>query len=213
MNRSPAKACLLPQPKLVRSGGHYFPGVPSLGMTLDDKVMLPGISITEDAAVDEIYRCFEGLLCAKCASDWIVNGRGNSIIKNNKEEEEEADINPERFTCWQNEFLYHYSGQENVGNGRVGLVWSAEDDSLFSEGIIQLREKTHIVFKNTNYGVLWKILPRSVISVGNVFDGCFTKNHDNIMDIMNLVNQNEQFGTFLDITKETTQYLLWTTFA
>ena len=211
MNRSPAKSCLLPQPKLVRSGGHYFPGVPSLGKTLGDKVMLPGIPITEDDAVDEIYRCFEGLLRAKCESDWIGNCGEKSIINNNKEED--ADINPDRFTCWQNEFLYHYSGQENIGDGRIGLVWCAEDGSLFSEGIFQLREKTHIVFKNTNYGVLWKILPRSVISVGNVFDGCFTKNHDDIMDMMNLVNQNEQFGTFLDITKETTQYLLWTTFA
>ena len=55
-------------------------------------------------------------------------------------------------------------------------------------------------------------LPLSVVNTFQLeqYDGCFTENYDGIIDRMNMVNQAELFGTFLDITKENRTYILWT---
>ena len=179
MIRSPAKSNLLSPPKLVRSGGHYFPGVPSITRGKEEKLTLPGLTITEEEAVDAIYNRFEQMFERKIGGE-------------------------ERNPLWQNEFLF-------VVSCSTDTVWLLKGSSLFSKGIVEFREKTHVVFKDTHYGVLWKIIPRSDFLCNEVFDGCFTKNDDWIMDQMSMVNQREQFGSFLDIAKETPEYLLCTT--
>jgi len=184
MIHSPAKTNLLSPPKLVRNGGHYFPGVPSITTRgqQEEKLTLPGLSITEEEALNQIYHCFEQMFHPK-------DGREK------KAGEEEL---------WRNEFLF------SDGDERTRLV---KGGSLFSKGIVEFREKTHVVFKDTHFGVLWKIIPRSEFVCSEGFDGCFTKNDDWIMDQMSMVNQREQFGSFLDIAKETPEYLLWATFS
>ena len=47
MIHSPAKSNLLTPPKLVRNGGHYFPGVPGK----EEKLTFPGLAITEEEAL------------------------------------------------------------------------------------------------------------------------------------------------------------------
>ncbi len=181
MIHSPAKSCLISPPNLVRYGGHYFSGVSSITRKTGEKMTLPGIDITEDEALNEIYKCYEQMLC--------TGGR-----------------------LWRNEFLFRGSGP-GFGEECRGTVWLVKGSSIFSEGIVQFRENTHVVFKDTNYGVMWKIIPKSEFLCNEVFDGCFTKNHDCIMDQMDMVNQNKQFGCFLDITIETPVFILWTTFS
>ena len=182
MIHSPAKSNLLTPPKLVRNGGHYFPGVPSITTGKEEKLTLPGLAITEEEALHAIYNSFDQMI-----RQHPIGG--------------EEERNPR----WQNEFLLMEACTETV---RL-----LKDGSLFSKGIVEFRENTHIVFKDAPYGVLWKILPRSDLLCSEVFDGCFTRNDDWIMDQMSMVNQREQFGSFLDIAKETPEYLLWATFS
>lgn len=205
MNHLSTKSVLLSPPKLVRNGGHYFPGVPSISEDKEVNVTLPGIAVTEEEAVNEIYLAFKKLIDGG-------GGIGSSgclgVVGRGREDEQEQT----KHRIWRNEFLVRGPGQDS-GFGAGGTIWSVRDGCMFSEGIAEFREKTHIVFKETFFGVMWKILPRSDIVFNEVYDGCFTKNHDYIMDHMDLVNQPEQFGCFLDVTKETKGYILWTTFA
>lgn len=203
MNHLSAKSVLLSPPKLVRNGGHYFPGVPSISGEKGETVTLPGIAVTEEEAVNEIYLAFEKVIdrggiglvgCGGC----LGGGGGEDEQKKRR--------------LWRNEFLVRGPSQDS-GFCDGGTVWLVRNGAMFSEGIAEFREKTHIVFKETFFGVMWKILPLSDIVFNEVYDGCFTKNHDFIMDHMDLVNQPEQFGGFLDVTKETRGYILWTTFA
>lgn len=42
----------------------------------------------------------------------------------------------------------------------------------------QFREKTHVIFRQTEMGIMWKIHPISITYFGSGFDGSFTKNYD-----------------------------------
>lgn len=173
---------------------------------------LAGVPVTRAQALDDIYHCFE--LCMK----------GEKVGRVDSDEEEGKageDINQ----FWGNEFLYRNA---YLDNGReifrsVATTADADNDdddddtdddsNVFSEGIREFREKTHVIFKETFFGMMWKILPKSANAFKKGYDGCFTKNYDGIIDKMNIVNQNEQFGTILDITIEHPKYILWTSFA
>jgi len=48
-----------------------------------------------------------------------------------------------------------------------------EKNISFAKGVDQLREMTHIVFDEFEYGVRWKVLPKGVDEFSS-YDGCFT---------------------------------------
>jgi hypothetical protein len=82
-------------------------------------------------------------------------------------------------------------------------------DRVFSEGIDEFRKKTHIFFRETAFGLMWKILPLSEVAFyKGYYDGCFTKNDDRIIEKMDRQSL-EMFGTFLDIAMENQTYILW----
>lgn len=147
---------------------------------------LAGVQITKSEALDEIYHCLD---------TWI---NAEDIV-----------------TYWGNEFLFRDAGSDE---GR-GVFYLVEDYSVLSVGISELRKNTHVVLKETSFGVMWKILPLmgqkfmpadvKTCYIGK-YDGCFTRNFDGIVDKMNIVNQPELFGTFLDPTIENQSYILWT---
>ena len=157
---------------------------------------LTGVPITKSEALDDIYHFFDV---------WI---------KGYEHEEGEIREDTNR-TYWGNEFMF----RDAISDQGQGVFYLVEDYSVFSVGIDELRKNTHVVFKETSFGVMWKILPLmgqevmppdvKTCYIGQ-YDGCFTRNFDGIMDKMNIVNQTELFGTFLDIAIESKTYLLWT---
>ena len=168
---------------------------------------LAGVPITKLEALDDIYHSF----------DMWMKGVGVRSVSPDPigYEYEEGEIREDTVeammvTYWGNEFLFRDSASDKDGNGETFRLVN-EEGSVFSEGIEEFREKTHVVFKDTFFGVMWKILPLSVDTFHTgQYDGCFTKNYAGIMDKMNIVDQAELFGTFLDITIENRAYMLWT---
>ena len=168
-----------------------------------------GVPITKHEALDDIYLCF----------DMWVKGKGvfpDPVGYEYEEGEIREDTNSAMVTYWGNEFLF----RDAISDKGQGVFHLVDDDySVFSVGIEELRENTHVVFKETSFGVMWKILPLmgqrklppdvETCYIGQ-YDGCFTRNHDSIMDMMNIVDQGDLFGTFLDITIENRTYMLWT---
>jgi len=150
------------------------------------------IHITKQEALDNIYDCF---------SRWLSFSQ---------DEFEEGEIQEEKtfVTYWGNEFIFRDSCSDKEKIFRL----VNEDSVVFANGIDEFRDNTHVVFKETSFGVMWKILPLSVVNTFPLeqYDGCFTENYDGIIDRMNMVNQAELFGTFLDITKENRKYIVWT---
>jgi len=161
---------------------------------------LEWIVVTEEEAVNEIYTCFEQFMSTR---GLIRTGESH---ENDNDEAENSDAIPLPF--WRNELLFRDPRAESPG--AIRLVF---DGSLFSDGIVQFRERTRIVFKDTDYGVMWKVVPLTHFAGGDMFDGCFTENHDDIEDMMDLVDQSKQFGSFLDVVKKSRAYIHWTTFA
>ena len=162
------------------------------------------VNITKPEALDDIYHCFDM---------WMkgVSVRSVSPDPTIGYEYEEGEIVEDTFaamvTYWGNEFLFRDSCSDK---GEIFRLVN-EDGLVFANGIDEFRDNTHVVFKETSFGVMWKILPLSVDTFHTgQYDGCFTKNYDGIMDRMNMVNQVELFGTFLDITIENRAYILWT---
>ena len=106
-------------------------------------------------------------------------------------------MNKEEKTKFGTEFFYD-------GRGIFRLK-----DRVFSEGISEFRKKTHVFFRETAFGLMWKILPLSEVAFYNGFyDGCFTKNDNDIIEKMDRQSK-ELFGTFLDIATENQTYILW----
>ena len=200
---SPRVKTIVGKTKLIRQE-HYNANV---NVNNDN---LAGVPITRSQALDDIYHCFD--LCMK-------GERVGRVDSDEEEEEEEGKANE----AWENEFLYRNpyldEGREifRLVTAPTAADTDADDDTdddgnVFSEGIREFREKTHVLFKETFFGMMWKILPKSANAFKKGYDGCFTKNYDGIIDKMNIVNQNEQFGTILDITIEHPKYILWTSF-
>jgi hypothetical protein len=164
------------------------------------------VPITKHEALDEIYHCFDM---------WIKKGVSVRSVSPDPigYEYEEGEIREggtfkEMVTYWGNEFLFRDACADK-GRNVFRLVF--EGSRVFADGIEEFREYTHVVFQETSFGVMWKILPLSVKTFNTgQYDGCFTKNYDGIMDRMDVVNQVDLFGTFLDVTIENLAYLLWT---
>lgn len=147
------------------------------------------VHITRQDALDDIYHCF---------ARWLSFSPDD--------EYEEGEIKP-FVTYWGNEFIFRDSCSDKDNIFRL----VDEESSVFANGIDEFRDNTQVVFKETSFGVMWKIIPLStVVDTLEQYDGCFTENYDGIMDRMDTVNQAELFGTFLDITKENRTYILWT---
>jgi len=184
----------IPKTKLTRQA-HYN----SSDDMSDTFAELP---ITRSEAINDIYHSF----------DMWMKGAGTDPIGYEYEEGETREDTTTFVTYWGNEFLF----RDAISDKGQGVFHLVEDDySVYSVGIDELKENTHIVFEETCFGVMWKILPLSIDPVpeGGQYDGCFTRNHGGIQDIMNLVDQADLFGTFLDITIENRTYLLWTALA
>ncbi len=175
---------------------------------------LAGVPVSQAQALDDIYYCFD--MCMKGEkirrdgdddADDYYGGSG--------EERKEGDgirgAGVEHL-FWENEFMFR---DPYLDHGREIIRLSAKEDDVFAEGIREFREKTHVVFKDMFFGMMWKIMPKSesMETCRKGFDGCFTKNYDGIMEKMDIVDQNEQFGTILDITLEAPKYILWTSFS
>lgn len=160
------------------------------------------VPITKPEALDDIYHCFDR---------WM---KGLSIRSNSPDpigyeyEEGECIRECDKVTYWGNEYLFRDACSDK-GRNVFRLVY--EGNRVFADGIEEFREYTHVVFKETSFGVMWKILPLSVNTFNTgQYDGCFTKNYDGIMDRMDIVNQVDLFGTYLDIAIENRAYILWT---
>ena len=169
------------------------------------------VPITRSQALDDIYHCFE--MCMKDEKIGNMDSRtAESMDSYEHEEGEVLEGNARHF--WGNEFIFRDPYLDDGGEifRSVDATDANGDCGVFSDGIHEFRENTHVIFKEMFFGMMWKILPKSVDTFKKGFDGCFTKNHDGIIDIMNIVNQNEQFGTILDITIEDPKYILWTSF-
>jgi hypothetical protein len=74
---------------------------------------------------------------------------------------------------------YHESFEEDMSR-----AYAEQEKQDMVRGVIesirnieQFREKTHVVFRKTEMGIMWKILPIKVNSFGPGFDGSFTKNY------------------------------------
>jgi hypothetical protein len=165
--------------------------------------LVAGVPITKHEALDDIYHCFEM---------WM-KGIGVRSISPDPigYEYEEGEILEDEFvpmvSYWGNEFLFRDS---DFDEGRETFRLVEEESLVYTEGIDEFRQNTHVVFKETSFGVMWKILPLSVDTFqSGQYDGCFTKNNDGIMDQMNMVDQSKLFGTFLDVTIENRTYILW----
>ena len=75
---------------------------------------------------------------------------------------------------------YHESFEEDRSRG-----YADQEKHDMVRGVIQsirnftqFREKTHVIFRQTEMGIMWKILPISVDYFGSGFDGSFTKDYD-----------------------------------
>ena len=179
---SSRNGCALRKTKLIRQE-HYH------SILSENMILISGVLLARSQALDDIYHCFD--MCMKGGDE---------------ERKEDNKV----YCYWENEFLFRHP---YLDRGReVVAVPPDTNEGVFSEGIVEFRERTHVVFKEMFFGVMWKVLPLHVNTFKKGYDGCFTKNHDGIMDTMNIVNQYEQFGTILDITKETPAYILWTAF-
>lgn len=67
---------------------------------------------------------------------------------------------------WSNDFIY----ADHEDTDRFMLT---ENNFSFAKGMEELRDSTHVVFDEFEYGMRWKILPVGVEQFGS-FDGCFT---------------------------------------
>jgi hypothetical protein len=110
---------------------------------------------------------------------------------------------------WMNKEEDSTFGSEFFYDGRGIFRLLNEKDRVFSEGIAEFRKKTHIFFRETAFGLMWKILPLSDVAFyKGYYDGCFTKNDDKVIEKMDRQSK-ELFGTFLDIVIENQTYILW----
>ena len=171
-----------------------------------------GVDISRAQALNEIYHCFEMRMKGEriLRGERILKGSTYSINADDDDDDDDDDENDKHF--WGNEFFFRDSfldeGQEifrlvcNDDVNEYGIV--------FSDGIREFREKTHVIFREVSFGLMWKNLPLTVSTFQKGFDGCFTENYNGIMEDMNIVNQLEQFGAFLDVTIEKPKYILWT---
>ena len=67
---------------------------------------------------------------------------------------------------WSNDFIY----ADSEDTDRFLL---SENNFSFAKGMQELRDNTHVVFDEFEYGMRWKVLPVGVEQFG-AFDGCFT---------------------------------------
>lgn len=189
---------IIKKPKLIR-GEHVV------------QENVAGVPVVESQALDDIYYCFEMCMKGKPIHFVYYDYEDGEVIE--EEEEEEEDL-VAKSQYWENEFFY----RDSLLDKDREIIRLVKDDSVFSEGIADFRDKTQVVFKDIFFGIMWKILPAHDDDEANTstyntqFDGCFTKNNDSIMDQLNIVNQDRLFGTILDISIENPLYILWTAF-
>lgn len=67
---------------------------------------------------------------------------------------------------WSNDLIH-------ADHEDTDLFCFTENNFSFAKGIYQLRETTHVVFDEFEYGVRWKLLPKGVEEFHS-YDGCFT---------------------------------------
>lgn len=112
---------------------------------------------------------------------------------------------------WCNEFIFRDDVLDRNENTAESFRYS--DHSFLSQGIDQFRSRTHVIFKQTDLGVMWKVLPNSY-NTNRVFikkyDGIFTENYDGISEQIE-IGQDNIFRAPLHKRLENKKYIMWMT--